>query len=63
MTKFSGLTTRMSPDRIELFEQRARLHRKTKSAMLRELADAFIEGRVTITLRDVDSKIHEDMYQ
>jgi len=62
-SSYSSLNTRYPPEKIEKFETRAALLGKTRSEMMRALADAFIEGRVTIAQTPIEKQINERIYK
>jgi hypothetical protein len=54
---------RLDQKTIRSFDERAELHGKKRSVMLRELIVAFIEGRVTIRQKPATAKANEDLYK
>jgi len=62
-SNYSSLNTRYPPEKIEQFETRAALMGKSRSEMMRQLADAFIEGRITIAQTPIEKQLNERTYK
>jgi metal-responsive CopG/Arc/MetJ family transcriptional regulator len=63
MTKWTGVSVRMTEAKVKAFEDRCKLYDKSRSEMLKEMVNAFLEGRLKINLKNSTKEANEELYQ